>query len=139
MRKCDDCEFYACNDGEYPEYYCMAGVKDSELNDLGDGCLYDYRVLKRRKKCIDDCISEQHYLPACFDCIHDEVCKIQEKCRPKYNYMYVCDKFKCSKDFVEIKSCVNCGWKWVGRYQKCTTCRRNRELKDRFKRRSEAD
>lgn len=33
-------------------------------------------------------------------------------------------------DVVEIGSCEGCYWKGMGRYQKCTYCRRNRDMKD---------
>lgn len=38
-------------------------------------------------------------------------------------------------DVIEVGSCDGCHWKGMGRFQKCTYCRRNRNLKDRFEER----
>ena len=33
-------------------------------------------------------------------------------------------------DAVEVGSCEGCYWKAIGRYHKCSCCRRNRDMKD---------
>ena len=58
----------------------------------------------------------------------------------KYNYADKYDKWavKCilksipAADVIEVGSCDGCYWKGKGRFQKCTYCRRNRNLKDRY-------
>lgn len=35
-------------------------------------------------------------------------------------------------DVIEVGSCDGCYWKGKGRFQKCTYCRRNKNLKDRY-------
>lgn len=42
-------------------------------------------------------------------------------------------------DVIEVGSCDGCHWKGMGRFQKCTYCRRNRNLKDRFEERRGED
>lgn len=35
-------------------------------------------------------------------------------------------------DVVEVGACEGCYWKGLGRFQKCTYCRRNRNMKDHY-------
>lgn len=35
-------------------------------------------------------------------------------------------------DVVEVGSCDRCHWKGKGRFQKCTYCRRNKNMKDHY-------
>lgn len=37
-------------------------------------------------------------------------------------------------DAVEVGSCEGCYWKEIGRQQKCSCCRRNRYMKDNYRR-----
>lgn len=72
----------------------------------------------------------------CGDCIHADVCernpnlKLFDRTNPAY-----CGKFLDAADVIEVGSCDGCHWKGMGRFQKCTYCRRNRNLKDRFEER----
>lgn len=37
-------------------------------------------------------------------------------------------------DAVEVGNCDGCYWKQIGRQQKCSCCRRNRDMKDCYRR-----
>lgn len=37
-------------------------------------------------------------------------------------------------DAVEVGNCNGCYWKEIGRQQKCSCCRRNRDMKDCYRR-----
>jgi hypothetical protein len=40
----------------------------------------------------------------------------------------------CAVDAVEVGNCDGCYWKTIGRRQKCSCCRRNRDMKDCYRR-----
>ena len=73
----------------------------------------------------------------CHSCFHSYVCEQFNRHRDSHNEKchFYNDHFVPTADVIKVGSCDGCHWKGMGRFQKCTYCRRNRNLKDRFEER----
>ena len=159
--KCDNCPALRVDGYEYPESYCAAGVPGDGKMATDSGCKYPLAVilkrLERRDRMADsqydgigDWWKEERELEDAMQTA------IQDKLNHHYGELYLCYRnsdgryylyagdgrvsndiaatvlhtFREKEAAVQKSFCERC--KWKSRKQKCTCCRRNRNMKDNY-------
>lgn len=159
--KCEDCPALRVEGYEYPESYCAAGVPEDGKMATDSGCKYTLdRILKRirhrdRQEAkqydgVDEWYTEELKTEAA---MRDAM---QTVFAEHYGGLYLCFqndrgeyyalcgdgkltgdiaadvlmKFRDAEAALQKSYCERC--KWQGKWQKCSCCRRKRDMKDNF-------
>lgn len=159
--KCEKCPALRVSGYEYPEEYCAAGVPESSMFDFQDGstgCRYTAQQIRKRVERRDRMQDHQYdgievyaeesegteqamrtalastlkktHLKLCYKSAIDgtlyEASAYEQREIPVWlRWAYEEEEEKVQKAF-----CDKCRWRT--RYQKCTCCRRNRNMRDNY-------